>query len=101
MRWMPRPRRRPLLPPRRRPGPRAWLRAAARRASRYHQADAALRPRGRPGTSRLRAPGVTGRILGIDLGSRRVGLAVADSGIGIARALATVGRGATPDADAA
>ena len=43
---------------------------------------------------------MTGRILGIDLGSVRVGLAVADAGIGIARPLATVGRGATPDADA-
>jgi putative Holliday junction resolvase len=44
---------------------------------------------------------VTDRILGVDLGSVRVGLAVADAGIGIARALATVGRGATVDADAA
>ena len=43
---------------------------------------------------------MTGRLLGVDLGSRRVGLAVADAGIGIARPLATVGRGATPDADA-
>jgi putative Holliday junction resolvase len=40
------------------------------------------------------------RILGIDLGARRIGLAVADVGVGIARPLATVGRGATPDADA-
>ena len=33
------------------------------------------------------------RILGVDLGSKRVGLAVADAGIGIARPLATVNRG--------
>jgi putative pre-16S rRNA nuclease len=33
------------------------------------------------------------RILGIDLGERRIGLAVADAGIGIARPLATIGRG--------
>lgn len=39
-------------------------------------------------------------ILGVDLGARRIGLAVADAGVGIARPLATVGRGATPDADA-
>ena len=41
------------------------------------------------------------RILGIDLGSKRVGLAVADAGIGIARPLATVNRGATIDDDVA
>lgn len=41
------------------------------------------------------------RILGVDLGSRRIGLAVADAGIGIARPLQTVNRGADPDADAA
>lgn len=35
------------------------------------------------------------RILGIDLGSKRIGLAVADAGIGIARPLVTVNRGAT------
>lgn len=40
------------------------------------------------------------RVLGIDLGERRIGLAVADIGIGIARPLATVNRGATLDADA-
>ena len=40
------------------------------------------------------------RILGVDLGSRRIGLAVADAGIGIARPLATVNRGATLDEDA-
>jgi len=42
-----------------------------------------------------------GRVLGIDLGSRRIGLAVADAGVGIARPLATVNRAASPDADAA
>jgi putative Holliday junction resolvase len=41
------------------------------------------------------------RILGIDLGSKRIGLAIADGGIGIARPLATVGRGASLDDDAA
>jgi putative Holliday junction resolvase len=41
------------------------------------------------------------RILGVDLGSKRVGLAVADAGIGIARPLATVNRGATLDDDVA
>ncbi len=40
------------------------------------------------------------RVLGVDLGARRVGLAVADAGIGIARPLSTVKRGATLDADA-
>jgi putative Holliday junction resolvase len=40
------------------------------------------------------------RVLGIDLGARRIGLAVADHGIGIARPLATVNRGASLDADA-
>ncbi|MCJ7711813.1 MAG: Holliday junction resolvase RuvX [Chloroflexi bacterium] len=44
---------------------------------------------------------MTGRLLGVDLGSRRIGLAVADVGIGIARPLATVNRSATLDADAA
>jgi putative holliday junction resolvase len=44
---------------------------------------------------------MTARFLGIDLGSKRIGLAVADAGIGIARPLATVNRGATLDADAA
>ncbi len=39
------------------------------------------------------------RVLGIDLGSRRIGLAVADSGVGIARPLATVNRGTSLDAD--
>ena len=39
------------------------------------------------------------RILGVDLGSKRVGLAVAEVGIGIARPLATVNRGATLDDD--
>lgn len=41
------------------------------------------------------------RVLGIDLGTRRIGLAVADEGIGIARPLATVNRGTTVEADAA
>jgi putative Holliday junction resolvase len=40
------------------------------------------------------------RILGIDLGARRIGLAVADSGIGGARPLATIGRAKTVDGDA-
>ena len=44
---------------------------------------------------------MTARILGVDLGARRVGLAVADAGIGIARPLATVNRGASLDEDAA
>ena len=41
------------------------------------------------------------RILGVDLGSKRIGLAVADAGVGIARPLLTVNRGATLDDDAA
>ena len=44
---------------------------------------------------------MTGRLLGIDLGAKRIGLAVADAGIGIARPLATVNRAASLDADAA
>jgi putative holliday junction resolvase len=44
---------------------------------------------------------VTARILGVDLGTRRVGLALADAEVGIARPLATVGRGASLEADAA
>lgn len=40
------------------------------------------------------------RVLGIDLGERRIGLAVADSGIGIARPLATVNRGKSLEEDA-
>jgi putative Holliday junction resolvase len=44
---------------------------------------------------------VVSRVLGIDLGTRRIGLAVADQGIGIARPLATVNRGTTLEADAA
>jgi putative Holliday junction resolvase len=43
---------------------------------------------------------MTVRILGIDLGAKRIGLAVADAGIGIARPLATVNRSATLEADA-
>ena len=52
----------------------------------------------RPAPDRM---ALTSRILGIDLGSRRIGLAVADAGIGIARPLATVNRGATLDDDVA
>jgi putative holliday junction resolvase len=44
---------------------------------------------------------VVSRVLGIDLGTRRIGLAVADEGVGIARPLATVNRGTTIEADAA
>lgn len=44
---------------------------------------------------------MTARILGVDLGSRRIGLAVADAAIGIARPLATLNRGASLDEDAA
>jgi putative pre-16S rRNA nuclease len=40
------------------------------------------------------------RILGVDLGARRIGLAVADSGIGGARPLATIARAKTIHADA-
>ena len=40
------------------------------------------------------------RLLGVDLGARRIGLAVADTGVGIARPLQTIGRGDTLDADA-
>ncbi|HEY4190297.1 MAG TPA: Holliday junction resolvase RuvX [Candidatus Limnocylindrales bacterium] len=40
------------------------------------------------------------RLLGIDLGARRIGLAVAESGIGGARPLATIGRTASIDTDA-
>jgi len=41
------------------------------------------------------------RVLGVDLGSKRVGLAVADAGIGIARPLVTVNRGGSMDEDVA
>jgi putative Holliday junction resolvase len=44
---------------------------------------------------------VTARILGVDLGTRRIGLAVADAAIGIARPLATLSRSTTLDLDAA
>jgi putative Holliday junction resolvase len=44
---------------------------------------------------------VTARILGVDLGSRRIGLAIADAAIGIARPIATLKRGASLDMDAA
>ncbi len=43
---------------------------------------------------------MTARILGVDLGTRRVGLAVADAAVGIARPLATLNRGSSTDADA-
>jgi putative holliday junction resolvase len=36
---------------------------------------------------------VTGRLLGVDLGERRIGLAIAETDVGIARPLATLGRG--------
>jgi putative Holliday junction resolvase len=44
---------------------------------------------------------VTSRILGVDLGTRRIGIAVADAGIGIARPLTTLNRGSSLDEDAA
>ncbi len=44
---------------------------------------------------------MTARILGVDLGSRRVGLAVAEAAVGIARPLATLNRGSSLDADVA
>ena len=44
---------------------------------------------------------MTSRILGVDLGTRRIGLAIADAGIGIARPLATLNRGASLENDAA
>ncbi len=40
-------------------------------------------------------------ILGIDLGARRIGLAIADERIGIARPLATIARAGSVEADAA
>ena len=40
------------------------------------------------------------RLLGVDLGARRIGLAVADADVGIARPLQTIGRGTSLDADA-
>ena len=88
-------------------------------ASRYHPADAAppaaadSSPAGASGrhgpvtfhpprsgpAAGASPPGLrmTARILGIDLGAKRIGLAVADAGIGIARPLATVNRAATLD----
>jgi putative Holliday junction resolvase len=44
---------------------------------------------------------VTGRLLGVDLGERRIGLAVADPVAGIARPLTTIRRATTPADDAA
>jgi putative Holliday junction resolvase len=41
------------------------------------------------------------RVLGVDLGERRIGLAIADLGIGIARPLSTVNRAAALEGDAA
>lgn len=41
------------------------------------------------------------RLLGVDLGERRIGLAIADAGIPVARPLATVNRAATLDGDVA
>jgi putative Holliday junction resolvase len=43
---------------------------------------------------------VTGRLLGVDLGERRIGLAVADPAGGIARPLTTIRRGASAAEDA-
>ena len=68
-------------------------------ASRYHRADADPRPDGGHRSAAHRIPPVTGRLLGVDLGSRRIGLAVADAGIGIARPLATANRATTLDGD--
>jgi putative holliday junction resolvase len=85
------------------------LPTASRAASRYHPVDAPHLPARRahhraagPSQRNLpvhRSPGVS-RILGVDLGSKRIGLAVADAGIGIARPLQTVNRGDSLDADA-
>jgi len=47
-----------------------------------------------------RGRGVTERILGVDLGERRIGVAVADAGGGRATPLTTVRRAATVEADA-
>ncbi len=44
---------------------------------------------------------MTAQILGVDLGTRRIGLAVADATVAIARPLATLNRGASLDEDAA
>jgi putative Holliday junction resolvase len=44
---------------------------------------------------------VTARVLGVDLGTRRVGLAIADAEVGIARPLATLNRATSLDGDAA
>lgn len=44
---------------------------------------------------------MTARILGVDLGTRRIGLAVADAEIRIARPFATLARGTSLDEDAA
>jgi putative Holliday junction resolvase len=41
------------------------------------------------------------RTLGVDLGSKRIGLAIADAGVGIARPLRTIPRGTTLDDDSA
>lgn len=43
---------------------------------------------------------MTAHLLGIDLGERRIGLAVAEVGVGVARAHATIRRGRGPDEDA-
>ena len=88
------PPRRPR-PNRRRPPPTAGL-----PVSRYHPADAADPHGVRRRARHARVPVPLTRLLGVDLGSRRIGLAVADAGIGIARPLQTIGRGATLDADA-
>lgn len=41
------------------------------------------------------------RLLGVDLGTRRIGLALADTAVGIARPLATIARAGTVEDDAA
>lgn len=71
------------------------------RASRYHPADADPHHHGQLSPAGRRALPVNGRLLGVDLGAKRIGLAVADAAIGIARPLATVNRAASLDADAA
>ena len=44
---------------------------------------------------------MTGRLLGVDLGARRIGLAVGDPAVGLARPLTTIRRGTTLAADIA
>ena len=94
--------------PRRRPASDVPVRDLVARRQRRRRSERAgtirLMPPRRPARRHPRpshpADCVVSRILGVDLGSKRVGLAVADAGIGIARPLATVNRGDTLDADA-